>query len=163
MKPPAATNGTVSIKEEYDSDSSDDVPLSKQHNSVFRSTTNSTDSSSSDESDVPLTKLTTNGIKKATDHKKSKASDKNKMSSRSKVKRESDFAKKDSKTSRKRVKVEQNGDAKPAAKPAAKKEDSVMSKGSDRGFDDEESEDYKWWLDKKQDDSIKWTTLEHNG
>lgn len=44
------------------------------------------------------------------------------------------------------------------AKKAAKKEESAEAEG------DEEEGEYEWWnAPKKEDDSVKWTTLEHNG
>ncbi|KAK0729068.1 hypothetical protein B0T21DRAFT_206242 [Apiosordaria backusii] len=57
------------------------------------------------------------------------------------------------------------GKAKAAAAPAKKgrlvKEESVANSAAD---EEEEEEEYRWWdAPKKEDDSIKWTTLEHNG
>lgn len=44
------------------------------------------------------------------------------------------------------------------AKKAAKKEESAEAEG------EEEEGEYEWWnAPKKEDDSVKWTTLEHNG
>ncbi|KAB5579912.1 hypothetical protein GE09DRAFT_1080179 [Coniochaeta sp. 2T2.1] len=55
--------------------------------------------------------------------------------------------------------------AKPAhAKKAAAKAGSATPKKSEDGEDDEEEEEYKWWNEPmKEDDKIKWRTLEHNG
>ncbi|TPX08931.1 uncharacterized protein E0L32_009635 [Thyridium curvatum] len=48
---------------------------------------------------------------------------------------------------------------KKGAKAAAKKEESA-----DPGDEEEEEEEYRWWdAPKKEDDSIKWNTLEHSG
>lgn len=75
--------------------------------------------------------------------------------------------------------------AKPAAKPAAKAARPSLKGGSAKataaspkkngvkdvkketngdGEEEEEEEEYRWWdQPKKEDDSIKWNTLEHNG
>ncbi|KAK4105798.1 hypothetical protein N658DRAFT_492293 [Parathielavia hyrcaniae] len=48
------------------------------------------------------------------------------------------------------------------AAPAAKEAKSVKDESKENS--DEEDEEYRWWdAPKKEDDSIKWTTLEHNG
>ncbi|KAK4659355.1 DNA topoisomerase 1 [Podospora pseudocomata] len=50
--------------------------------------------------------------------------------------------------------------AAPAKKGRLVKEESVVNSAAD----EEEEEEYRWWdAPKKEDDSIKWTTLEHNG
>ena len=53
--------------------------------------------------------------------------------------------------------------AKKANAPAPKKK--IKSEEPDDGdVDEEEDEEHRWWdAPKKEDDSIKWTTLEHNG
>ncbi|KAI0482633.1 hypothetical protein GGR56DRAFT_199548 [Xylariaceae sp. FL0804] len=49
----------------------------------------------------------------------------------------------------------------PAKKAPAKKAKKEESEGPG---EDEEDDEYRWWdAPKKEDDSIKWTTLEHNG
>ncbi|KAI0175771.1 hypothetical protein GGR52DRAFT_328644 [Hypoxylon sp. FL1284] len=51
----------------------------------------------------------------------------------------------------------------PAKKAPAKKAKKEVSEEPPKSDDDEEAE-YRWWdAPKKEDDSIKWTTLEHNG
>ncbi|KAI1802477.1 putative TOP1 protein [Daldinia bambusicola] len=51
----------------------------------------------------------------------------------------------------------------PAKKAPAKKAKKEVSEEPAEG-DEEEEEEYRWWdAPKKEDDSIKWTTLEHNG
>ncbi|KAF5527977.1 DNA topoisomerase 1 [Colletotrichum aenigma] len=61
---------------------------------------------------------------------------------------------------------------KAAAKPAAKGKAAAPAKGKaaakakqeSEAPEDEEGEEYEWWnAPKKEDDSQKWTTLEHNG
>ena len=53
------------------------------------------------------------------------------------------------------------GKVAPAKKSAVKFE---KESSKDGGDEDEENEEYRWWdMPKKEDDSIKWTTLEHNG
>ncbi|KAI1106649.1 hypothetical protein F4804DRAFT_300074 [Jackrogersella minutella] len=50
----------------------------------------------------------------------------------------------------------------PAKKTPAKKAKKEVSEEPAEG--DEDGEEYRWWdAPKKEDDSIKWTTLEHNG
>jgi DNA topoisomerase-1 len=56
-----------------------------------------------------------------------------------------------------------NGKAAPAPKKGAKGKAAVKKEESEEAEDEEEGE-FKWWdQPKKEDDSIKWTTLEHNG
>ncbi|KAI2613975.1 uncharacterized protein GGS25DRAFT_469870, partial [Hypoxylon fragiforme] len=63
-------------------------------------------------------------------------------------------------TSKSKAKAEKPTPAKKAPAKKAKKE---VSEEPGDGEDDEEAE-YRWWdAPKKEDDSIKWTTLEHNG
>ncbi|KAK3310159.1 uncharacterized protein B0T15DRAFT_481622 [Chaetomium strumarium] len=49
--------------------------------------------------------------------------------------------------------------------PATERATSVKSESKENSDgEDEEEEEYRWWdAPKKEDDSIKWTTLEHNG
>ncbi|KAI0244736.1 DNA topoisomerase 1 [Massospora cicadina] len=50
------------------------------------------------------------------------------------------------------------------AKLSASKLKSEIKKTSEEMEEDvEENEEYQWWLQEKEDDSIKWETLEHNG
>lgn len=52
--------------------------------------------------------------------------------------------------------------AAPAAKTAKFAKEKSESKNNSDG--DEEGDEYRWWdAPKKEDDSVKWTTLEHNG
>ncbi|OIW34528.1 hypothetical protein CONLIGDRAFT_8139 [Coniochaeta ligniaria NRRL 30616] len=56
--------------------------------------------------------------------------------------------------------------AAPAKKTPAKRGSATPKKGKSEepGDGEEEEEEYRWWdAPKKEDDSIKWTTLEHNG
>jgi len=51
-----------------------------------------------------------------------------------------------------------------AAKSAKVKEEEKEEKSNENSEEEEEEEEYRWWdAPKKEDDSIKWTTLEHNG
>jgi len=58
---------------------------------------------------------------------------------------------------------------KPAAKAskaatATPRKDKVKDASAEPGDEDEEEEEFRWWdAPKQEDDSIKWTTLEHNG
>ncbi|KAI6088800.1 hypothetical protein F4821DRAFT_232982 [Hypoxylon rubiginosum] len=59
-----------------------------------------------------------------------------------------------------KVKAEKSTPAKKAPTKKAKKE---VSEDPSKSEDDEEAE-YRWWdAPKKEDDSVKWNTLEHNG
>lgn len=73
-------------------------------------------------------------------------------------------------------KEESDSDSKPLAKKAAKKTNGVKSepstpakKGKDKDSkkednEEEADEEYRWWdAPKKEDDSVKWETLQHNG
>ncbi|TDZ13177.1 DNA topoisomerase 1 [Colletotrichum spinosum] len=52
--------------------------------------------------------------------------------------------------------------AAPAKAPAKKA--SAKAKAESEAPDEEEEEEFEWWnAPKKEDDSVKWTTLEHNG
>ncbi|KAK0657348.1 hypothetical protein B0T16DRAFT_401511 [Cercophora newfieldiana] len=54
--------------------------------------------------------------------------------------------------------------AAPKAKAAPKKAAKFEKESSKDGGEEEEEEEFRWWdAPKKEDDSIKWTTLEHNG
>lgn len=54
--------------------------------------------------------------------------------------------------------------AAPAPAKGAKKSAKFQKEDSKDGGDEEEEEEFRWWdAPKKEDDSIKWTTLEHNG
>ncbi|KAK4111936.1 hypothetical protein N656DRAFT_130502 [Canariomyces notabilis] len=54
--------------------------------------------------------------------------------------------------------------AKTTKAAAVKKEAKFEKEESKENSDDEEEEEYRWWdAPKKEDDTIKWTTLEHNG
>ncbi|OAA54738.1 topoisomerase 1 [Niveomyces insectorum RCEF 264] len=56
-----------------------------------------------------------------------------------------------------------NGVASTARKAAGSKA-AKKAESAEPGEDDEDDEEYRWWdQPKKEDDSIKWTTLEHNG
>ncbi|KAH7416978.1 hypothetical protein BKA64DRAFT_691482 [Cadophora sp. MPI-SDFR-AT-0126] len=71
----------------------------------------------------------------------------------------------------KKVESESDSDAPLMKKPAkkvngkVKAEDISAKKGKNKKEDSEEAEDiYRWWdAPKKEDDSIKWETLQHNG
>ncbi|KAI8965886.1 hypothetical protein F5Y11DRAFT_311769 [Daldinia sp. FL1419] len=52
----------------------------------------------------------------------------------------------------------------PAKKAPAKKAKKEVSEEPGEGEGEDEEEEYRWWdAPKKEDDSIKWKTLEHNG
>lgn len=49
-------------------------------------------------------------------------------------------------------------------KAATAKKQAKFEKEESKDADEEEEEEYRWWdAPKKEDDSVKWTTLEHNG
>lgn len=50
------------------------------------------------------------------------------------------------------------------AAPATQAARSVKDESKENSEGDDEEEEYRWWdAPKKEDDSVKWTTLEHNG
>lgn len=54
--------------------------------------------------------------------------------------------------------------AKGAKASAVKKEPKGAKKEASEGLEEEIEEEFEWWNDaKKEDDTVKWTTLEHNG
>ncbi|KAJ1921364.1 DNA topoisomerase 1 [Mycoemilia scoparia] len=164
-------NSTVKVKREYDSDSSDDMPLSRTKGAAKSMKSSS---SSDSDSDTPLAQTTARangGLKtsppSSPDIPLAKIKDepatpsRNGNTTRTKVKAE--------KGTRKRVKVE-NEKKKADKKPRITRTTSTASsKVSDKGKseadndDEEEDEEHKWWLAQDLDNSVKWTTLEHSG
>ncbi|KAI1484909.1 putative DNA topoisomerase 1 [Biscogniauxia mediterranea] len=66
-------------------------------------------------------------------------------------------------TPKAKVKAEQSTPAKKGAAKAAPAKKAKKEESEEPAEDDEE-EEYRWWdAPKKEDDSIKWETLEHNG
>ncbi|KAG0268757.1 DNA topoisomerase 1 [Actinomortierella ambigua] len=181
------TNGASKlIKEESDSDYGSRRTLSKASSARSTSSLSDANDSSSDSSgsDVPLAKrgATTNGrAKKPTSYKdessddsssedevplakKKSAAPKKKPASKpapakktnGKVKKESSPPPTKRKTtassSKKRIKEEEDDSS--ANRKRIKKEEE----------EDEKEQEHQWWLDmENQDDSVKWTTLHHNG
>ena len=105
--------------------------------------------SDSEESDVPLAKQAkrkSNGVSSA---KKSNG-----------VKKSVESDDSDAPISKKKGKAA----AKPKAAAATPKKATKVKAESEEAGEDGEEEEYEWWNEaKKEDDSIKWETLEHNG
>jgi DNA topoisomerase-1 len=141
-----------SIKEGDDSD--DDVPLSRSSKPARRSRP-AKDESSDDE---PLSKSSGNRRQPANGAAKRKSAAKDESSDS-----DAPISK-----SKKRSAVSTPSSTKTAKKPAAAAKAKATKKESEEpedGEDEDEDEDeFAWWNQpKKEDDSIKWTTLEHNG
>jgi DNA topoisomerase-1 len=52
------------------------------------------------------------------------------------------------------------------ASPARKKSKTSAAEGEDQAkkeAEEEQEEEYKWWLEENRDETVKWTTLSHNG
>ncbi|EFX03181.1 topoisomerase 1 [Grosmannia clavigera kw1407] len=148
----------ISYKDESDSD--DNAPLD-------------TPMLDSDD-DKPLSAKVAKRASTVVARPKPKASASSKKANGVKLKEESDS---DTPIAKKKI----VSSSKPAVKPAAKSsrppaksaptpKKAVGAKGlkkeesADLGDQEAEGQDYRWWdQPKKEDDSIKWTTLEHNG
>ncbi|CCH41928.1 DNA topoisomerase I [Wickerhamomyces ciferrii] len=140
---------TTKPKLEDDSDE-DDVPLSQLNATSTTETSLSAQSQTSDDGDVPL-------AKQAKSSQKRKASSKPAQPKKRVKKEGSDEKKPKKSTSNGNTKASTNGDKKP------KKEKTPSPDGDGDGDDDEDDGTYKWWEEQKDDDTIKWDTLEHNG
>jgi len=153
------------------SDSESDQPLSQRLSAMnsSQSTTNSkkrkvktesnttvTNESSDSEDDIALSKR-----RKITPLKKPKKEEKPEVKKEIKKEIKKEDVKKPVK---KTTKVKKEEDEKPATKrkkaPAKVKEEKVSKR---KKKVEEEVEVFRWWDNEKEDDSIKWTTLEHQG
>lgn len=180
---------TKSYKEASDSGEDSEQPLTKK---TKTSATKKAPPPEDSDSDVPLKTLTAKVAKERNAEVKSPAQTSRKASSSDKpkkrVKDDSDDDVPLAAISKKRVKEESDEDVPLAAKKPKVKKDASKPKptAKDKSKDkakvealkkavkkeeskeeedaEEEEEEYKWWEDPtKGDDSIKWTTLEHNG
>ncbi|KAI8389032.1 probable DNA topoisomerase 1 [Nakaseomyces glabratus] len=61
------------------------------------------------------------------------------------------------------VKAEEGDEETKDAKLVNTDNDSPISDDLEENVSDDLEEDYKWWEEQDKDDTIKWTTLEHNG
>lgn len=61
------------------------------------------------------------------------------------------------------VKAEEGDEETKDAKLVNTDNDSPNSDDLEENVSDDLEEDYKWWEEQDKDDTIKWTTLEHNG
>ncbi|RPA81345.1 hypothetical protein BJ508DRAFT_346131 [Ascobolus immersus RN42] len=179
-------NGTPK-KAVKESDSEDDIPLTKRRTSAVKKEVVTQHSDS--DSDVPLTKkrAATNKrplVKDESDDsdvpiaasaaRKSLAKEKKDIEKAADVTAKKIRAAEKKKPAAKRVKKEESEDeVKPKAKPKAKA--NGTANGTKKGAkgkavkdespqeEEEEDEEYKWWLEQNNDNSVKWTTLSHNG
>ncbi|TQS38513.1 hypothetical protein Golomagni_00980 [Golovinomyces magnicellulatus] len=147
-------------------DSSDNTPLASKRTGKLPPKLAASDfPTSGDEEDKPL-KLRVS--KKKTDIEKSAAkeakairSKEKKLSPKKVIKADVGSKKKQVSNSGARSKV--NGSTKIKSKSVKQENlDLKEPKTEDKNSEDAE-EVYKWWLEEKDDDSIKWTTLQHNG
>lgn len=128
-----------------DESSDSDVPLSKKMNLVSNIKTEDTD-----DSDVPLSKKNGNGSTPKKISNKRKKDSTNGIQKKKKLSdslsRPVSLKESKSKTSKSEVKNESGRIKK------VKKEES-----------EEEEERYEWWHQQREDDTVKWDTLSHNG
>ncbi|KAJ2851740.1 DNA topoisomerase 1 [Coemansia brasiliensis] len=163
-----ATTRSVSSSD----DDEDNVPLAMRTKISPAKRKNESDS----ESDTPLSskvkpKANGNAAKKQKPQPKAKAANgKSKASAKPRVPKDSTVkVKKEPNTKKEpKVKKEPTPKSEPTVvkkivdrKPLIKAE-STASAGSQNGSEGSD-DDYKWWLEQKDDDGPKWTTLEHNG
>ena len=147
------TNGTSAVKRPPEDDSEDEVlskPKKRQSNGATPASqrkTNGTKVKDESDSDAPMAKKKAPATKKTT-----KPAARKPAAAASKKPAAKPTAKPTAKSS-----------AKPSAKPAAK--GGKKSESAEPGDEEEEEEEeYRWWdAPKKEDDSIKWNTLEHAG
>ncbi|KAF4624539.1 hypothetical protein G7Y89_g13631 [Cudoniella acicularis] len=185
-KPLAKRQKTV--KKALDSDSdSDDMPLASKKPGKLPPKATAADIGESSDDDIPLThKLAEKKVaieKKAEKEAKAIRAKENKAKKVAK-KEDSDDEDVKPKTKRKSngvapskksngVKIESDSDEPLSKKPAAKKANckvkaeaaSPVKKGKGKKEESEDAEEvYRWWdAPKKEDDSVKWDTLQHNG
>lgn len=174
-----------------ESDSDDDTPLTKRKTTKLPPSINETaigDDSSDDEPlNVKLAKEKAHIEKEAAKQSKALVAKDKKASAKKRVKDESEsedekpkkVKRKSNGTSAKKSngikKEESDSDAPLVKKTTSKKVNgkvkaeisTPVKKGKpkkDASEEAEEEEEYRWWdAPKKEDDSIKWTTLQHNG
>ncbi|GAV48016.1 hypothetical protein ZYGR_0I03120 [Zygosaccharomyces rouxii] len=124
-----------------------------------------------DDDDEPLNGKANNKNTKQT-KAKTKTNTKPKTSTSTKKTKEKPKAKTNTKTSTAQSKSKKNASTKsPSTKKKQtkvkeeeeEKEDSTKSEDAEADVDAEAEENYKWWEKEKDDDTVKWTTLKHNG
>ncbi|OUM66749.1 hypothetical protein PIROE2DRAFT_66041 [Piromyces sp. E2] len=182
---------TNEIVEDSDSDSEDDVPISQRRTKLNSTTSSISDvtltndkvnlhssSSSDSDSDQPLSqrmsannssqiildpkkrKIKTESNTTVTNESSSDSEDDVALSKRRKT---TPLKTEETKKTTKRTRVKKEEDEKPSKrkKTATKvKEEKIPKK---KKKEEEEVEVFRWWDNEKEDDSIKWTTLEHQG
>jgi DNA topoisomerase-1 len=164
------TNDKVNLPSSSSSDSDSDQPLSQRmsaNNSSQKildpkkrkiktesNTTVTNESSSDSEDDVALSKR-----RKTTPLKKVKKEIKTEIKKEIKKEIKTEETKKTSK--RTRVKKEEEEKPSKRKKTTAKVKEEKVSKRKKK--EEEEVEVFRWWDNEKEDDSVKWTTLEHQG
>ena len=165
------TNEKVDLPISSSSDSDSDQPLSQRmsaNNSSQKildpkkrkiktesNTTVTNESSSDSEDDVALSKR-----RKTTPLKKVKKEIKTKI--KKEIKKE--IKTEDTKKTTKRTRVKKEEEEKPSKRKktaTTKVKEEKVSKRKKK--EEEEVEVFRWWDNEKEDDSIKWTTLEHQG
>ncbi|PIA16948.1 DNA topoisomerase I [Coemansia reversa NRRL 1564] len=147
-------------------DDRDDVPLAKRNRVASSRNKRKSDSSSDSESDQPLSnkvkapKANTNGKSpgsEARKRRKAQQTTDKKPNGAAKAVSNKPRVKKEAGVSSKSIKNSTGISAGVDRKPLIKTEPSVAN-GSEAS-----DEDYKWWLENKDDEGPKWQTLEHNG
>jgi DNA topoisomerase-1 len=159
--PPKAAKTAIGEESSDDDDEPLTAKLAKQKASIEKKAENEAKAIRAQES-----KAKKSAPKKTVKKQESDSEDEVK----SKTKRRSNVTASTKKTNG--VKLESDSDAQLTKKASAKKtngtvkkEDSSPKKGKAKKDDSEEAEEvYRWWdAPKKEDDSIKWDTLQHNG
>jgi len=174
-------------KKVVDSDSNSDVPLAKKNTGKLPPKASETAIGDDSSDDEPLAKLADQKAsiekkaakeakeirakeakaKKPTPKKAVKKEDSDSEDAKPKKRKSNSTAKVPAKKTNGVKKEESDSDVplkkKAAAKKAVKAENASPTKKGKKG-EEEEEEVYKWWdAPKKEDESIKWDTLEHNG
>ncbi|GAV53029.1 hypothetical protein ZYGR_0AI03110 [Zygosaccharomyces rouxii] len=123
-----------------------------------------------DDDDEPLNGKANSKTKKQT-KAKTKTNTKAQSNANATKSKEKPKTKTNAKTSAAQSKSKKSTAAKPASKKQPtkvkeeeeEKEDSTKSEDGEADVDAEAEENYKWWEKEKDDDTVKWTTLKHNG
>ncbi|KAJ1725655.1 DNA topoisomerase 1 [Coemansia erecta] len=166
-------NGVVPSRyaDDSDSDSDDGVPLAKLKGRVYAAKPSMADSDSGSESDQPLSTniKAARAVKMPKKEATASAAASNGNAAKAGTKRpkkEPASAQKDAKKPKVSAKDKAAGATKAKngakSKIAVKSESNVTATSQDDNGDSD-SEEYKWWLEDKNDDGPKWSTLEHFG
>lgn len=154
-----------STKEESDSD--DDTPLARLPPKITAKQIGEEESSADDEPLVnKLAKEKATIEKKAEKEAKAIRAKESKKPASKRVKKESDSESDKPKAKRKSngTSVKKEDPKRKTTNGKVKSEETPVKKGKAKKEEEEGEEVYRWWdAPKKEDDSVKWDTLQHNG